>query len=169
MLGCLEKAFFRIHGETELHNMQQQDIIDHYVNQHIHVPPPLQPPLPFTDKKRKALFPQDPQDSVMQQHLQAVEMSQQSRQPRAASSPSNNAPESTHEKKGPVGRPRNDHGVPTESRKDPFYWQSQPTEFIRTQLSNRGWREPHFQHLTAKGTIAKRLAKERYLKKCFIY
>ena len=59
------------------------------------------------------------------------------------------------------------HGVPTETRKDPFWWQSQPTEFIRTQLSNRGWRTPHFQHLTQKGTIAKRLTREHYLKELF--
>ena len=93
----------------------------------------------------------------MQQHLLSVETSQQSRQP-PASAPSND-PESSHEPKGPVGRPRNDHGVPTETRTYPFYWQSQPLEFIRTQLSNRGWRTPHFQHLTQKGTVAKRLTK----------
>ena len=93
-------------------------------------------------------------------------MSQQSRKPRGASS-SNNEPESTHEKKSTVGRPRNFHGVPTETRTDPLYWESQPREFIRTQLSNRGWRAPHYQHLTAKGTIAKRLTKEHYLKELF--
>ena len=38
------------------------------------------------DTKPKPLFPQDPQDSVMQQCLRAVEMSQQSRKPSAASS-----------------------------------------------------------------------------------
>ena len=113
-------------------------------------------------QKPKPLFPQD---LVMQQHLRAVEMSKQSRQP-PASAPSND-PESSHEPKGPVGRPRNDHGVPTESRKDPFYWQAQPLEFIRAQLSNRGWRTPHFQHLTQKGTLAKRLTKEHYLKELF--
>ena len=48
---------FIIHGETELHNMQQQDIIDYYVNPHIHVPPPLPPPLPFTDKAENRYFP----------------------------------------------------------------------------------------------------------------
>ena len=90
----------------------------------------------------------------MQQHLRAAEMSQQSRKPHAAAS-SNNDPESSHEPKGPVGRPRNNHGVPTG-----FYWQSQPTEFIGTQLSNRGWRTPHFQHLTQKGALAKRLTRE---------
>ena len=117
-----KEDLFRIHGETALHNMQQQDTIDYYVNQHIHVPPPLPPPLPFTDQKRIPLFPQDP---MLQKHLQAVEMSQQSRQPRAASS-SNNDPEPTHELKGNVGRPRN-HGVPTESRK----------YFLLTSTANR--------------------------------
>ena len=161
-LRMFREDLFRIHGETAIHNMQQQDIIDYYVNQFVHVPPPLPPPYSFSDKKPKPLFPQDP---VLQQHLRAVEMSQQSRQ--APASASNNDPESSHEPKGPVGRPRNNHGVPTETRKYFFYWQSQPTEFIRTQLSNRGWRTPHFQHLTHKGTIAKRLTKEHYLKELF--
>ena len=113
------------------------------------------PPYAFSDNKPKPLFPQDP---IMQQHLRAVGMSQQSRKPDTASS-SNNDPESTHEPKGAVGRPRNNHGVPAETRTDPFYWQSQPTGFIRTQLSNRGWRSPHFQHLTQKGRIVKRLTR----------
>ena len=112
-----------------------------------------------SDTKPKPLFPQDP---VLQQHLRAVETSQQSRQ--APASSSNNDPESSHEPKRPVGRPRNDHGVPAETRKDPFYWQSQPLEFIRAQLSNRGWRTPRFKHYTQKGEIAKRLTKEHYLK-----
>ena len=104
---------FRIHGETAIHNMQQQDIIDLLFQ--------LQTPYgPIrSDTKPKPLFPQAPQDPIMQQHLRAVGMSQQSRKPNATSSP-NNDPESTHELKGNVGRPRN-HGVPTESRKDPFY------------------------------------------------
>ena len=139
--------------------MQQQDIIDYCVNQFVHIPPPLPPPYSFSDKKPKPLFPQDP---VLQQRLRAVEMSQQSRQ--TSTSSSNNDPDSSHEPKGTAGRPRSTHGVPTETRKYPFYWQSQPTEFTRTQLSNRGWRTPHFQHLTHKGTIAKRLTKEHYLK-----
>ena len=91
-------------------------------------------------------------------------MSQQSRQPPASSS--NNDPESSHEPKGPVGRPRTTHGVPTVTQTYTFYWQSQPTEFIRTQLSNRGWGTPHFQHLIHKGTIANRLTKE-HLKELF--
>ena len=62
--------------------------------------------------------------------------------------------------------PRN-HGVPTELRKDTFYWEAKPTEFIRAQLSNRGWRAPYFQHLIQKGTITKRLTREHYLKQLF--
>ena len=159
MLGCLKKIFFRVQGETAVHNVQQQDLIDLL----------LQSQTPYgptrSDTKSKPLFPQAPQDSIMQQHLRAVEMSQQSRKPDSASS-SNNDPESTHELKGNVGRPR-DHGVPTESRKDPFHWESKPTDFIRAQLSNRGWKAPHFQYLTQRGTIAKRLPREHYLKELF--
>ena len=51
-----KEDLFIIHGETELHNIQQQDVIDYYVNQHIHVPPPLPPPLPFIDKKENRYF-----------------------------------------------------------------------------------------------------------------
>ena len=67
MLGCLKKAFFRIHGEAAVHNMQQQDIIDLLLQ--------LQTPYgPIrSDTKPKPLFPQDP---VLQQHLRAVETSQ---------------------------------------------------------------------------------------------
>ena len=137
---------FKTHGEHEMQTMQQQHVInDLLLQMQTQVPPPY----PFNVKNPKPLFPQDP---ILQQHLRAVEMSQQPRQPHAASS-SNNDPESSHEPKGPVGRPRNNHGVPTETRKDPFYWQSQPTEFIRTQLSNRGWRTPHFNILFKKGQL----------------
>ena len=45
-------------------------------------------------------------------------MPQQLRQALATSS---NNPESSHEPEGPVGRPRNDHGVPTETTKDPLW------------------------------------------------
>ena len=61
-------------------------------------------------KGPKLLFPED---LVLTQHLRSVEMSQQSRQAPATSS---NNPESSYEPKGPVGRLRNDHGVPTETR-----------------------------------------------------
>ena len=140
-----------------MQTMQQQQVFnDLLLQRQTQVPPPYS----FSDKKPKPLFPQDP---ILQQHLRAVEMSQQSRQPHAASS-SNNDPESSHEPKGSVGRPRNNHGVPTETRKYIFYWQSQPTEFIRTQLSNRGRRTPRVQHLTQKGTVVKRLPREHYFK-----
>ena len=90
------EELFRIHGESAIHNMQQQDIIGYYVNQFVQVPPPYS----FSDKKPKPLFPQDP---VLQQHLRAVEMSQQSRQ--APTSATSNDPESPHEPKGSAGRP----------------------------------------------------------------
>ena len=38
---------------------------------------------------------------------------------------------------------------------------------ITTQLSNMGWREPHFQHFTQQGTLSKRLTKEHYLKELY--
>ena len=96
---------------------------------------------------QKPLF--SPSDPVLDQTFRSVEMSQQSRQA-PASSPSSNNPEPTHEPKGPVGRPRNDHGVTTETRTDPLWWQSQPLGFTQTQLSNRGWRKPHFKYFTQK-------------------
>ena len=150
------EELYKIHGGHEMQKMQQQRVINDLLLQ-VQTPyGPIQKPTP--------LFPQDP---VMQQHLRAVEMAQQSRQP-PASAPSND-PEPSHEPKGLVGRPRSDHGVPTGSRKDPFYWQAQPVEFIRAQLSNRGWRTPHFQHLIQKGTLAKRLTKKHFLKELFLF
>ena len=126
---------YKIQGESEMQNMQQQNVINGFLTQ-------LQTPYSiFSDKTPKPLFPSS--NPVLDQHLRAVEMSQQSRQA-PASSPSSNAPESAHEPKGPVGRRKNEHGVPTETRTDPLWWQAQPLEFIRTQLSNRGWRSPHF-------------------------
>ena len=113
----------------------------------------------FSDKRPKPLFPADP---VLNQHLRSVEMSQQSRQ--APASSSSNNPESAHEPKGRAGRPRNDHGVPPETRTDPLWWQSQPVGFIQIQLSSRGWGTPHFQHFTQKGEPAKRLTKSHYFK-----
>ena len=110
--------------------MQQQQVINDLL---------LQMQTRDSIQKPKPLFPQD---LVMQQHLRAVEMSQQSRQPPASAS--SNDPESSHEPKGHAGRPRNDHGVPTETRTDPHWWQSRPLGMIQTQLSNRGWRKLHF-------------------------
>ena len=46
---------FIIHGETAIHNMQQQDIIDYYVNQFVHVPPPLPPPYSFSEKTKTVI------------------------------------------------------------------------------------------------------------------
>ena len=158
-----KEELFKTHGEHEIQNMRKQHVVNDLLHQ---IQTQVPPPYSFSDNKPKPVFPQDPQDPIMQQHLRAVEMSQQSRKPNAAS-PSSNDPESSHESKGPVGRPRNDHGVPTGTRKYPFYWQPQPTEFSRTQLSNRGWRIPHFQHLTQRGTFAKRLTREHYLKELF--
>ena len=90
-------------------------------------------------------------------------MSQKSRQQQA---PSRNNPESSHEPKGAVGRPRN-HGVPTETRTDPLCWNSQATGFTTTQLSNMGWRVPHFEHFTKQGAPAKQLTREHYLKELY--
>ena len=103
-------------------------------------------------------------ERILTQHLRSVEMSQQSRQ--APATPSNN-PESSHEPKGPGGRPRNDHGVPTETIKEPLWWESRTTGFITTQLSNMRWRKPRFQYFTQQGTLSKRLTKERYLKELY--
>ena len=93
----VNEDLFRIHGETAIHNTKQQDIIDSLLQ--------LQTPYgPMrSDTKPQPLFPQGPQYSVMQQHLRAVEMSQQPRKSNAASSSSNNGPESTHEKKRSCG------------------------------------------------------------------
>ena len=70
-----------------------------------------------------------------------------SQRPRQQHTSSSNNLESAHERKGAAGRPRN-HGVPTETGTDPLWWNSQPTGFITTQLSNMEWRAPHFAHFT---------------------
>ena len=150
----------KIQGGSEMQNMRQQHVINDVLTQ---IPTPYSI---FGGKKPKPLFPSS--DPVLDQHLRSVEMSQQSRQA-PASSPSSNNPESTHEPKGSVGRPRNDHGVPTETGTDPLWWQSRPLGMIQTQLSNRGWRTPHFKHFTQKGIPAKRLTKEHYLNPLFSY
>ena len=123
----------KIQGGSEIQKIQQQNVTDDLLTQ-------IQSPYSvFSDKRPKPLLPADP---VWNQHLRSVEMSQQSRQ--APTSSSSNSPEPAHEPKGKVGRPRNDHGVSTETRKDPLWWQSQPVGFITTQISNMGWRKPHF-------------------------
>ena len=153
------KELHKIHGESEMQNMQQQNVINELLTQ-IQTPYSI-----FSDNKPKPLFPSS--DPALEQHLRSVEMSQQSRQAPAYSFSGNN-PEPTHEPKGPVGRPRIDHhGVPTETRTYPLWWQSQPVGMIQTQLSNRGWRKPHFKHFTQKGAPAKRLTKEHYLNELF--
>ena len=81
-----------------------------------------------------------PTFSELEQHLKSVEDSQKARQQRATSSTD---PETLHEPKGPVGRPKQ-HGTETETRIDPLWWEAQPTGYIRDQLSNMGWREPFF-------------------------
>ena len=129
----LKQNFITNQGGSAIQNMQQQDIIYDLITQFAQVPPPYS----LSDKRPKPLFPVA-EDSALIQHLRAVEMSQQSRQ-QPVSSSSNN-PESAHEPKGPVGRPRKDHGVPTETRKDPLWWNAQPIGLITTQLSNMGWR-----------------------------
>ena len=80
-----------------MQNMQKQQVINDLLHQ---IQTQVPPPYSFCGNKPKPLFPQDP---ILQQHLRAVEMSQQSRKQHAASS-SNNDPESSHEPKGPVGR-----------------------------------------------------------------
>ena len=115
----LKAELQRIQGGSARQNMQQQDIIDDLINQFARVPPPYS----FSDKRPKPLFPVV-EDSVLIQHLRAVEMSQQSRQQPAPHSSNN--PEPAHEPKGTVGRPRKDHGVPTETRTDPLWWNAQP-------------------------------------------
>ena len=112
-----------------------KNIIDDMLN---HIPPPY-------------LFGVSPfhTDNVLNQHWKSVESSQRSRQQLASSS---NDRESAHEPKGPAGRPRNhDHGVTTETRKDPLRWESQSAGFILAQLSNMGWREPHLHISQNKG------------------
>ena len=70
------------------------------------------PPYSFSNKSPKTVWPV-PANTVLNQHLQSIEMSQKSRQQPASSSKN---PESAHEPKGPVGRPRKDQGVPTETK-----------------------------------------------------
>ena len=133
---------YKIQGESEIQNMQQQNVIDDLLAEMTQVQSPYSV---FSDQRPKPLFPADP---VMNQHLRSVEMSQQSRQ--APASSSSNNPESAHEPKGRAGRPRNNHGVPTETRTDPLRRESQPVGFTQRQLSNRGWGKPHLQHFTQK-------------------
>ena len=111
----LKTELHKIQGESEIQNTQQHNVIDDLLTQ-------VQSPYSvLRDKRPKPLFPADP---VLNQHLRSGEMSQQSRQ--APTSSSSNNPESAHEQKRPVGRPCNDHGASTETRKYSLWWQSQP-------------------------------------------
>ena len=98
----------KLAGESEGQSTRQQNMIDDLMTQMTQVPPPYS----FSDKRAKPLLPV-PADSVLTLHLQSLEMSQKSKQKPASSS---NNPESAHEPKGPVGRPRKDQGVPTETK-----------------------------------------------------
>ena len=48
-------------------------------------------------------------------------------------------------------------------QKIPLWWNAQQVGRITTQLSNMGWRTPHFEYFTQKGEPLKRLTKEPYL------
>ena len=120
-----EAELHKIQGGSDIQNIQQQNVIDDLLTQ-------IQSPYSISsDKMQKPL---SATYHVLNQHLRSAEMSQQSRQ--APASSSSNNPESAHEPKGRAGRPRNDHGVSTETRKDALWWQPQPVGFIITQLSN---------------------------------
>ena len=123
-------------GEKERQPLHQKRINYTLANQ--------SPPLYLFDRVKQNPFNTD---NVLNRHLKAVENSQRSRQTPASSS---NHPESPHEPKGLAGRP-SDHGGTTETRKYPLWWGSQDAGFIHAQLSNMGWREPHFNILPNKG------------------
>ena len=93
-------------------------------------------------------------------------MSQRSRQQHTSSS---NNPESAHEPKGAAGRPRN-HGVPTETRKDPLWWESQPTGFITTVHNYQIWDGECLilNMFTKQRARAKRLSREHYSKELYV-
>ena len=154
----LKAELHKIQGESDIQNVQQ-NVIDDLIAQMTQVQSPYSV---LSGKRQKPLFPADP---ALTEHLRSAEMSQQSRQAPATSS---NNPESPHEPNGPVGRLRNDHEVPTETRKDPLWWESRTTGFITTQLSNMGWRKHHFEHFTQKGEPVKRLTKTHDLKELFL-
>ena len=94
-------------------------------------------------------------------------MSQQSRQAPASSS---NNPESSHEPKGPVGTPRNDHWVSTETREDPLWWNAQPVGFITTRLRiKHGMGRTTFSTFHTKRGPRQTINKKHYLKELFSY
>ena len=68
-----QEELFKIHGEHDMQNMQTQQVVNDLLRQ---IQTQVPPPYAFSDNKPKPLFPQGP---VLQQHLRAVGMSQQSR------------------------------------------------------------------------------------------
>ena len=151
----------KIAGGNERQSTQQQNIIDDLMTQMSQVPPPYT----FSGKRPKPLSPV-PADSLLIQHPQSIEMSQTSKQKPASSS---NNPESAHEAKEPIGRPRKDHGVPTKTRTYSLWWSAQPVGMITTQLSNMGWREPHFQHFTPTRDTEQTINKKTLFKTFVLY
>ena len=149
----LKTDFHEMSGEKDVQITKLQNVIDDLIYHKI------PPPYLYNEARQPPFYT----DTVLNQHLQSVEMSQRSKQQHASSS---NNPESAHEPKGPAGRPRN-HGVPTETRKDPLWWESQNTGFVTAQLSSMGCRVPHFEHFTKQGARAKRLPREQYLKELY--
>ena len=157
----MKRNFIKIQGEREIQSMQQQTVIDDLISQmtqvqsHFYV---------FSDIRPKPLFPADP---VLTQHLRSVEMSQQSRQPPATSS---NNPESPHEPKGRVGRPSNDHGVPTDTRNKTLYGGNLDPPAISLHKYQTWDGEKHnSEHVTQKGEPAKRLSREHYVFKRAVF
>ena len=137
--------------------MQQQNTIDDLITQMTQV----QPPYSISDKMLKPLFPAD---NVLTQHLQPVEMSQNQ---------DNNRPlQAIIQNHHMNQKERLVDPVTMESQqkqKYPLWWNSQPTGFITTQLSNMGWRVPHFEHFTKQGAPAKRLTREHYSKELYFH
>ena len=120
----LKTELHEMSGEKDIQITKLRNVIDDLV--HNNTPPPY--------VYNEARQPPVHTDTVLNQHLQSVEMSQRSRQQHA---PSSNNPEPAHEPKGAAARPRN-HGVPTETRKDPLWWNPQPTGFYHYTVTKYG-------------------------------
>ena len=58
-----QEELFKTHGEHDIQNMQSQQVVNDLLRQ---MRSQVSPPYAFSDTKPKPLFPQDPQDSVMQ-------------------------------------------------------------------------------------------------------
>ena len=97
------------------------------------------------------------QATILEQHFTTVEHNQRARTQQSASSSS--AAPKTEEQKNWLTQywefqmPRPQHGIPTESRTDPHWWERQPADFIKAQVSNMGWRKPALKHFTPAGKI----------------